>query len=612
MWGSGDGYRSLEMAKMVVHNKRSLQINANKTACTRHPSSFSYSPPLKWGNNVKYNETMTLKEELQKVQKGEVLDDEETLKKYSRDYSIFEVKPQLVIFPKDSNDVQNIVKFVIKHPEKNLSITARSAGTDMSGGPLSESIVLDFTKHMNTLVEIGSSARSGQAYAVVQPGMLYRDFETETLKKNLLLPSYPASKDICAMGGIVSNNSGGEKSLTYGKTENYVLEYKMVLADGKEHTFFPLKSSQLAKKLARKDFEGDIYRKLYQLIETNYETIQKAKPNVSKNSAGYYLWNVWDGETFTIPKLLVGAQGTLGITTQVTLRLITPKKYSALLVIFLKDLKPLGYVAKEVLKEKPESFESYDDQTLKLALRFLPDFVKLLGAKNVLSLGFQFLPEFRMLLFGGLPRLILLAEFTGDSEQEVRQKAKEAQKHIAQFRLQTRVTKNAKEVEKYFSIRRKSFSLLHSHAKGLTAAPFVDDVVVKPEYLPEFLPQLNALLRPYQKQKKLMYTIAGHVGDGNFHVIPLMNLSKPEVRAAILEIMPKVHKLVFKYQGSITGEHNDGLIRSPYLKDMYGEKVYKLFEEVKDIFDPNHIFNPGKKVGASQAFAAKHMITRAE
>ncbi len=549
---------------------------------------------------------MTLREELQKIVKGEVLDDEETLKTYSRDYSIFEVKPQVVVFPKGEDDVKKIVEFVNKHPSERFTITARSGGTDMTGGPLSESIILDFTKHMNQLKEIGKD------YARVQPGMFYRDFEKATLKKNLLFPAYPASKDICAMGGIVSNNSGGEKSLTYGKTEEYVLEYRMVLADGKEYTFRPLTKGELQKKLKLKGFEGDIYRKLYRLVDTHDDLLRKAKPNVSKNSAGYYLWNVWDGKTFNIPKLIVGAQGTLGITTEVKLKLVKPKKHSALLVMFLKDLQPLGDLLKKVLEKKPESFEAYDDQTLKLALRFLPDFVKLLGTKNVLSLGFQFFPEFKMLLFGGLPTLVLLAEFTADSAKEAQAKAKEAQVHIAGFGLQTRVTRNDKEVEKYLTIRRKSFALLHGHAKGLMTAPFIDDLVVRPEHLPEFLPRVNALVRPYQKQKKLIYTIAGHAGDGNFHVIPLMDLSKPEVRAVIPELMPKVHKLVFQYRGSITGEHNDGLIRSPYLKDMYGQEVYRLFEQVKDMFDPKHIFNPGKKVGASLAYSISHMITSAQ
>jgi len=522
------------------------------------------------------------------------------LEKYSRDYSMFAVKPKIVVFPKYANDVKKLVLFVNKHPEKKLTITARSAGTDMSGGPLSESIVLDFTKHMNKLKKIGKD------YAIVQPGMYYRDFERETLKKGLLFPSYPASKEICAIGGIVSNNSGGEKSLTFGKTEDYVAEYKMVLADGKEHVFRPLGKAQLLKKMKLKGFKGDIYRELYKMVEKNYDLLQKAKPKVSKNSAGYYLWNVWDKKKFDIPKLIVGAQGTLGITTEVKLRLIKPKKNSVLLVMFLRDLKPLSQLIETVLEKNPESFESFDDETAKFALRFLPDFLKLLGTKNLLALAWQFLPEFKMFVFGGLPKLILLAEFTADSQAEAKAKAKEAKTAIKGFGLQSHVTKDDKEVEKYLTIRRKSFALLHSHAKGLVAAPFIDDIVVAPENLPEFLPQLKDLLKPYKN--RMIYTMAGHVGDGNFHIIPLMDLKKPEVRAVIPELTPKVHRLVLQYRGSITGEHNDGLIRSPYLREMYGTKIYTLFEKTKDIFDPKHIFNPGKKVGSSQEYAMKHMV----
>src|SRR3989344_5325998 len=437
---------------------------------------------------------MTLRDELQKLVKGEVLDDEETLKKYSRDYSIFEVRPQVVVFPKNAEDVKNVVLFVNKYPKQKLSVTARSGGTDMGGGPLNESIILDFSKHMNKLLKIGKD------YALVQPGMFYRDFEKASLKKGLLFPSFPASRDICAIGGIVSNNSGGENNLVYGKTENYVLEYQMVLVDGKEYTFRPIDRAELSRKLKLKGFEGDIYRKLFKLVSSNAELLAKAKPRVSKNSAGYYLWNVWNGSPFNIPKLLVGAQGTLGITTQVKLKLIKPKEHSALVVIFMKDVKALGQLVDIVLEKKPETFEAYDDQTLKLALRFLPDFVKLLGAKNMLSLAWQFLPEFKMLL-GGLPKLILLAEFTGDSKEEVQKTAKETQLLIRRFGFPTRVAKTQKESEKYFTIRRKSFSLLHSHAQGLFAAPFIDDVVVKPEHLPEFLPQLHAILKPYRKQK---------------------------------------------------------------------------------------------------------------
>jgi FAD/FMN-containing dehydrogenase len=136
---------------------------------------------------------------------------------------------------------------------------------------------------------------------------------------------------------------------------------------------------------------------------------------------------------------------------------------------------------------------------------------------------------------------------------------------------------------------------LRKNAKGLYAAPFIDDFVVQPDSYPEFLPELNALLAEYD----LLYTIAGHIGNGNFHIIPLMDLSKPEVRDLILELSPRVYALVIKYGGSTTGEHNDGIIRTPYLPQLFGDAMVELFAKTKNIFDPTNLFNPGKKVGGT-------------
>jgi len=543
---------------------------------------------------------MSLKEELQSLIKGEVLDDEKTLKKYSRDASLFEVKPRFVIFPKNAKDIQNLVLFVAKRKKEKLSLTARSAGTDMSGGPLTESIILDFTKYFNKIKKIGKD------YAVVQPGMYYRDFEKQTLKHNLMLPSYPASREICAIGGMVGNNGGGEDSLAYGKTENFVQELKVILQDGKQYTLKALTKAELRKKMALKTWEGKMYRDLYNVVKNNSKLLQKAKPKVSKNSAGYYLWNVLDGETFDLTKLFTGSQGTLGITTEVKFRLVKPKKHATLLVIFLKDLKPLPTIINRVLEKKPESFESYDDNTLKFALRFLPDFVKLLKA-NIISLAWQFLPEFGMFLRGGMPKLIMYAEFNSDDAEEARTRAREAQESLKDLRLNTHITKSDREVQKYFTVRRQSFALLREHVKGKRTAPFIDDFAINPEYLPEFFPKIWEILNPYKKY--MIYTITGHVGDGNFHIIPLMDMENPESRKIIPVLMKKIHKLIFQYKGTFTGEHNDGLIRSPYLKDMYGEEVYKLFVKTKKIFDPNTIFNPGKKVGADLQYSLDHMVT---
>ena len=545
---------------------------------------------------------MDLKGELQKFFKGDIADDRITLKKYSHDASLFEVKPSLVVFPKDAEDIKNLVRFSTASSaglasENKISLTPRSGGTDMTGGPLTESLVVDLARYFNRVHEVGDG------YAVTDPGVYYRDFEKATLDKGWLMPSYPASREICTVGGMVANNAGGEKSLAYGKTENYVAELSVVLRDGQEHVIKPLSQSELEEKIKRNDFEGELYRDIYKLVSENKEVLALAKPDVSKNSAGYYLWNVWDGKTFDLNKLIVGSQGTLGVITKIKFKLIKPKAHSKMLAIFLKDLGSLAEIISRILARKPESFESYDDHTFKLAIRYWFDFLKLMKASSAFSLAWKFLPEFFMVLTGGIPKMVLLAEFTGDNEEEVNQKALAARNSLAELNLKTRLTHSAKESQKYWLMRRESFNLLRHHIKDKHTAPFIDDMVVRPELLPKFLPELNEVMSHY----KIVYTIAGHVGDGNFHIIPLMNLSDPESRRIIPELSKKVYDLVIKYHGSITGEHNDGLIRTPFLKQMYGEKVYGLFEQVKKLFDPDNIFNPGKKVNASINYAMEHL-----
>lgn len=531
---------------------------------------------------------------------GEVLSDDQTLAAYSHDYSIFTVRPRVVVFPKNVDDIKKLVAFALskKGRKEQISLTPRSAGTDMTGGPLNDSVIVDFTKHFNHIKEIGSEN------AIVEPGVYFRNFEKQLKQRGLLYPAYPASKDLCALGGMISNNSGGEKTLAYGKTQDYVRELKVVFSDGEEYEIKPLSKKELQSKLRKKGFEGDVYRKTYALIEKNYSIIQSARPAVSKNSAGYFLWDVWDKKTFDLTKLIVGSQGTLGIVTEAKLGVVKLKKYSSLVVVFLKDLTPLADLIVETLKFKPESIESFDDKTLSVAMRFLPGIIKSMGG-NFIKLIFQFIPEALMAVRGGFPKMILLVEFTSNSEDELARTTNAFFESAKKFDAQVRIMKNELESEKYWTIRRQSFNLLHSHSGGKEAAPFIDDIIVKPEYLPKFLPQLNAILDKYKDA--LVYTIAGHPGSGNFHIIPLMDLKNPYVRSLIPKISDEVYDLVLKYKGSITAEHNDGLIRTPYLEKMYGEKIVRLFTRVKNIFDPLNILNPRKKVGNDLEYSMNHI-----
>lgn len=533
-----------------------------------------------------------LVDEIKKIISGDAAADEKTRDEYSRDYSIFAIKPEMAVFPRSALDVSNLVRFVNDRKKKNpgLSLTGRSGGTDMTGGPLTQSIVVVFSKYLNRVKEIGDN------FAIVEPGVYFRDFERELKTHGLLFPPYPASKDICALGGMIANNAGGEKTLAYGKVEDFVEELKVVLSDANEYVFKPLNKKELDAKRRLKNFEGEIYRKIFKIVDANYDLLRKAKPKVSKNSAGYFLWNVWDKNTFDLTKLFVGSQGTLGLVTEAKLRLVRQKKFSRLAVVFLNDLNPLADLIVELLRIQPESLESYDDKTLRLALRFLPGIIKAMKG-NALKLFWQFLPEFAMVARGGLPKMVILVGLVSDDEKDLGRRLDSFKDIVARFKLQSRITKNDLEAEKYFTIRRQSFKLLHSHATDKETAPFIDDFIVEPRYLPEFLPQLNKILEPYGD--KMIYTIAGHPGNGNFHIIPLMDLKDEKVRALIPKISDAVYDLVLKYGGSITAEHNDGLIRGPYLEKMYGREVYRLFEEVKNVFDPLNIFNPRKKIGVS-------------
>jgi FAD/FMN-containing dehydrogenase len=574
-----------------------------------------------------------------------VSDDGSDLNAVSRDTSLFERVPAAVAYPKDAAELVALVKDIGARKKvalaadpsgksadaRTASITARAAGTDMSGGPLNDGTIAVLTKYMNKVLEVSADPASAPArpdgtagYAVTEPGVYYRDFEKETLAKDLILPSYPASRELCALGGIVANNSGGERTLEYGKTEKYVEELEVILSDGSMATFRPLSPSELQMKKAKNDLEGEIYRRMDDLLTQNADLIEAHRPKVSKNSAGYALWSVKSGakkasgmplegstspqgETFNLAKLICGSQGTLALWTKAKLRLVKPKGHRAMLVVFLNDLNILPEIVNRVLPLNPESFESYDDQTFTLAVKFLPEMLKQMGLAKAARLGIDFIPEAEMVLTGGVPKLILMAEFAENSIELADRKAEAARDALKGLDVRTKIEKNEKESEKYWIVRRESFNLLRKNLRGYYAAPFIDDFVVPPSTYPEFLPKLNALLDQYKD--RFIYTVAGHIGNGNFHIIPLMQLDKPEVRAVILELAPKVYDLVIRYGGTTTGEHNDGIIRTPYLEKLFGPQMMRLFEETKDIFDPQDIFNPGKKVGGTMADIEKYLIT---
>ncbi len=537
--------------------------------------------------------------------RGELDDSDEAREFYSHDASLFEVKPQLVVKPLDSKDLQALVKLVAANKKEipQLSLTARSAGTDMSGGAINEGIIVDFTKHFTKIERVTPTE------AQTQPGVYYRDFEKETLKKGALMPSYPASRDLCTVGGMVANNSGGEKSLEFGKVKDFVNELKVVFADGNEYTVKPLNRLELVRKMGQKTYEGRLYKQLFELCEKHYDEIKAAAPKVSKNSMGYNLWYVWDRETgiFDLTKLIVGSQGTLGFVTDIKYRLVPKRPHSGLLVLFLRDIDDLGELIPKVLESKPATFECFDDATLLLTIKFMPYFLKMLGLKKFIHLLFSLIPDGFQLL-RGIPKMILMIEFNGNTEQEVREKIKALHRELKSYRARYEINGFEEDPtegksEKFWTMRRNAFNLLRSKVKDKHTAPFIDDLVVNPEYLAQFLPRLRKIVKKY----KFLATVQGHIGDGNFHIIPLMKIEEKSERAKLLPAMKEVDELVLQYHGSLSGEHNDGLVRGPWLEQQFGKKILGLFKETKQIFDPQNIFNPHKKSDADWDYSFSHI-----
>ncbi|MFZ1458441.1 MAG: FAD-binding oxidoreductase [Candidatus Saccharimonadales bacterium] len=544
---------------------------------------------------------MNYEEQLKGIIQGDIITDDAALETASHDASLFELKPAVVVAPKDAADIGALVRFVAKNKpsQPDLSLTVRSAGTDMSGGAINSSIIIDVKPYLHNIFEMSSTS------AHLQPGVYYRDFDEKTKTLGAMLPSYPASRDLCTVGGMVANNSGGEKSLQYGKTADYVTELNVIFADGNEYLVKPLQKAELIRVMSRNDFEGKLYKSIFELCEQHYDEIKAAKPQVTKDSTGYHLWDVWDRETgiFDLGKLIIGSQGTLGIVTDITVRLVERPKHSGVLVCFMKDVDILGDVINTVLAHKPATFESFDDNTLWLSFKFFFSFIKKLGLGLWIKTALQLIPDL-LALGRGLPKLILMIEFTGNSVEEVEEQIISMQNDLKQYHmLYMERDETEAKANKFWLMRRESFNLLRQKVKDKHTAPFIDDLVIPPPRLPEAWPQLRRILKKYG----LLATIAGHMGDGNFHIIPLMNIELEKERAKFKPAMTEVNELVLKMGGSLSGEHNDGMIRGPWLERMYGATVFGYMKQVKAIFDPENIFNPHKKTDASWDYSFSHI-----
>lgn len=504
---------------------------------------------------------------------GEVSTEKETRDFFSTDGSVFRVMPSAVVYPQNEADVVETVQLVAKQAAAGqlYPITSRGKGTDQGGAALGAGIMLVMPAHMNHFFSIDKNT------ITVQPGMVYKDLQHVLHSHGRFLPPYPASIDFATIGGAIANNSAGEKTVKYGSTRDYVHSLRVVLANGDVIETRRLSAKELRKKQQQTDFEGHIYRNVDYLIEENWDQLAEAYPRVSKNSAGYDLWHVKapDG-SFDLGQLIVGSQGTLGVVTEATLRHMPYNPDTHLIVGYFENMESAAQAVELIMPLKPSALEVVDHNLLEFLAEHDPEQIK------------GVLPD-------KMPGIVLLVQFDDEKRRMQVSKTKKTMKVFDKLAFDARVATELSEQTKLWKIRRGAAAIIWKFKGTKKALPIIEDGVVPLEQMPRFLEQVYKLFEKY----KLDIAVWGHAGNANFHLQPFMNLSSQVDRKRMFELMNEFYRMVIEMGGSTCGEHNDGRLRAPYLKRLYGEHLYGIFEDVKKVFDPLGILNPGVKIGVA-------------
>lgn len=530
---------------------------------------------------------------------GGISSDKKFLEKYSTDESIFHIRPQVVLQPKHKHDVEIATKLIAAETKQftSLSLTPRAAGTGLSGGSLTDSIVIDMCPHIHKIGEV-KETKDG-ATIVTEPGAFWRDVEKKLKRHNCYIPSYTSSKDICTIGGAVANNSAGPDSLRYGHCADWVDSLEVVLADGNTYDIRALTYKEFKVLIKEKHLYATLVREIFALIEKNEKTIRDSKPKHVKSNAGYALWNVIpDGVAefkkghgvFDFTRLLSGSQGTIGIITSITMRAIKIQQNTSLICVPIFDLQESAAVIQAAMKFNPINIELFDALTFDLALKN-PDFFKArLQGLEYYKVLLAMYTTYHIRYARKIPEFTIL--ITVDEKTTNQHSADSIAKTISHGKARARVIKNPAEAEMLGQIRRASYTLSKFMDPNKRPAAFLEDMTVPPENLSKFFVEIKRLFKEFNVQS----AIHGHGGNGHFHFYPLLDFTNKTTPLLVMKMAEKFFDVAIKYRGSICGEHNDGIMRTPFLYKMFSKPMLALFKATEHLCDPDDIFNPGKKV----------------
>jgi FAD/FMN-containing dehydrogenase len=503
---------------------------------------------------------------------GEVMTSADAREYFSTDGSIFKLTPQIIVYPRAENDVRKAARFAWQLAERGraISLTARGLGTDQGGAAIGSGIMLVFPAHMNKIVTLDSN----KGIVVLQPGINYGKLQQTLQTHGLFLPPFPASLEFSTIGGAIANNAAGEKSVKYGVTKEFVKNLRVVLANGEVLTTGRISKRELNKKKGLATFEGEIYRTIDGLITDNQELLDSNTLNVSKNTAGYDLWSIKEKDgSFDLTPLFVGSQGTLGIVTEAKLETESYNPKKTLLVGYFADLASAAQALTEIKKHEPSSLEMVDENLLKFLDKHHPSQLSAVVEKP-------------------FAKVMLLVEFDDQLNRIQKKKVKRTRKILEKMASGYKMATDEHEQEDLWKIRHSAAAVMWQSIGSKKAVPIIEDGIVPIEKFGEYIQKVYELFDQYGLDAALW----GHAGDANLHMQPFLDLGQLGDRQKAFKLIDAYHKMVISLGGSTSGEHNDGRLRAPYLKELYGEQIYELFRRVKQCLDPYNTLNPGVKI----------------
>nr|WP_321405637.1 FAD-linked oxidase C-terminal domain-containing protein [uncultured Carboxylicivirga sp.] len=522
-------------------------------------------------------------DELQSKIKGDLLFDNTSLQVYSTDASAYFERPLGVVRPRDINDVSTIVKFAAQN---NIPIVPRTAGTSLAGQVVGAGLIVDVGRYMNKILEVNKEEK----WVRVEPGVVLDELNQYLNQYDLFFGPETSTSSRCMMGGMVGNNSCGAHSLIYGSTRDHTLELKGFLSNGDSVHFKSLQKWEFDSKCRQENFEGDIYRGLRDILSNkeNRKSIKKEfpHPEIHRRNTGYALDMLLDtlpfndeGEQFNLCKLMAGSEGTLMFTTEIKLNLVSvPPKEKGLVCVHLNSIEDALKANLIALKYNPGAVELMDKTIMDLT------------KDNPLQNKNRFFVE-------GDPAALLLVEFASDTKEEIDQLASQMVMTLqAQEFGYAYPVLHGSEIGKVWALRKAGLGVLSNMPGDDLPVPVIEDTAVRPVDLPDYIADVNKVLESYGKD----CVYYAHIGTGELHLRPVLNMKLPEDVQLFHDIAEDVAHLVKKYRGSLSGEHGDGRLRGEFIPLMVGEQNYQLFKEVKKIFDPENLFNPGKITNTPQ------------